>query len=107
MAGVALVGHGVHLALDHELVVVQVPVVGGDPEVIAHVLAADPLLTGHQGLVQLLAVAGADDVGAGVAKELLYRLGQHAYGGGGRLLDKEVPRPSVLECEHQKMKIEG
>lgn len=36
VAGVGLVGHGVNLAFDDELVVVQVPVVGGDAEVFAH-----------------------------------------------------------------------
>ena len=102
MAGVGLVGHGVHLALDHKLVVVQVAVVGGDPEVFAHILAAQALLAGHQRLVQLFAVAGADDVGAGVAEQLLHGLGQIANGGGVRLLDEQVAGVSVLEREHDK-----
>ena len=68
VAGVGLVGHGVDLAFDDELVVVQVPVVGGDAEVFAHVLAAQTFLPGHEGFKELFAVAGADDVGAGVTK---------------------------------------
>lgn len=88
MAGIALVGHSIYLALNHELVVVKIPVVGGDPEVIAHVLAADPLLTGHKSLVQLLAMAGTYNVGACVSEELLHCLGQDADSGGRRLLNE-------------------
>ena len=102
VAGVGLVSHGVHLALDHKLVVVQIAVVGGDPEVFAHILAAQAFLTGHQRLEQLFAVAGADDVGAGVAEQLLHGLGQIANGGGVRLLDEQVAGMSVLEREHDK-----
>lgn len=103
VAGVALVGHGMHLPLDYKLVVVQIPVVGGDTEVIAHVLAADPFLAGHQSLVKLLAMAGADDVGAGVTEELLHGLGQHPDGGGGRFLNKEISWIAVLEGEHHQI----
>ena len=88
MTGVALVGHGVYLALYYKLVIVQVPVVGGDPEVIAHVFAAHHLLTGHQGLVQLFAVAGTYNIGACVSKELLHCLSQDADSGGRRLLNE-------------------
>lgn len=88
VAGVALVGHGMYLALYYELVIVQVPVIGRDPEIIAHVFAADPLLTGHQGLVQLFSVAGTYNVGACVSKELLHCLSQNADSGGRRLLNE-------------------
>ena len=91
------------LALDHELVVVQVAVVGGDAEVVAHVLAAQTLLASHQGLEQLLAVAGADDVGAGVAEELLNSLGQVADGGSVGLLNEQVTGVAVLEGEHNQV----
>ena len=76
MAGVAFICHGVHLALHHELVVVQVTVVGSDTEILPHVLTAETFLTGHESFIQLLAVAGADDVRARVAEELLHSLGQ-------------------------------
>ena len=91
------------LALDHELIIVQVAVVGSDAEVVAHILAAQTLLTGHEGLKQLLAVAGADDVGAGVAEELLNSLGQVADGGSVGLLDEQVTRIAVLEGEHDQI----
>ena len=91
------------LALDHELIIVQVAVVGSDTEVVAHILAAQTLLAGHQGLEQLLAVTGADDVGAGVAEELLNGLGQIADGGSIGLLNEQVTGVAVLEGEHNKI----
>ena len=103
MAGVALVRHGVHLPLDHILVVVQVAVVRRHAVVVAHVLAAQALLAGHEGLVELLAVARADDVRARVAKQFLHRLRQVADGRGVRLLDEQVARVGVLEGEHYQI----
>ena len=103
MAGVGFVGHGMDLALDHELIIVQVAVVGSDTEIVTHVLAAQTLLAGHQGLEQLLAVAGADDVGAGVAEELLDSLGQVADGGSIGLLNEQVTGVAVLEGEHNQI----
>ena len=103
MAGVGLVGHGMYLALDHEFVVVEVAVIRRDAEIVAHILAAQALLAGHEGLVELLAVAGADDLGAGVAEQLLHRLGQVADGGGVRLLDEQVAGVCVLEREHHQI----
>ena len=101
--GVGLIGHGMDLALDHELVVVQVAVVGSNAEVVPHILAAQTLLAGHQGLEQLLAVAGTDDVGAGVAEELLDSLGQVADGGSIGLLNEQVTGVAVLEGEHNQI----
>ena len=103
MAGVALVRHGVHLPFDHVLVVVQVAVVRRHAVVVAHVLAAQALLAGHEGLVELLAVARADDVRARVAKQFLHRLRQVADGRGVRLLDEQVARVGVLEGEHHQI----
>ena len=91
------------LAFDHELIIVQVAVVGSDAEIVAHILAAQTLLTGHQGLEQLLAVAGADDVGAGVAEELLNSLGQIADGGSIGLLNEQVAGIAMLEGEHNQI----
>jgi len=91
------------LALDHELIIVQVAVVGSDAEVVPHILAAQALLAGHQGLEQLLAVTGADDVGAGVAEELLDSLGQIADGGSIGLLNEQVTGVAMLEGEHNQI----
>ena len=91
------------LALDHELIIVQVAVVGGDAEVVTHILAAQTLLAGHQSLEQLLAVTGTDDVGAGVAEELLNSLGQVADGGSVGLLNEQVTGVAVLEGEHNQI----
>ena len=92
-----------YLAFDKVLVVVQVAVVGSDAEIAAHVLAAGALLLGHQRFVQLFAVAGADDAGAGVAKQRLHRLGQVADGGSVRLLDEQVAGVGVLKGEHDQV----
>ena len=91
------------LTLDDELVVVQVAVVGGHAVVTAHVLTAQALLAGHQGLEQLLAVAGADDVRAGVAEQLLHGLGQVTDGGGVGLLDEQIARVCMLKREHDQV----
>ena len=102
MGGVGLVGLGLHLAVDDELVVVQVARVAGDAVVAAHVLGPQALLAGHEGLEELLAVAGADDLGAHAAEDLLHGLGEVADRGGRRLLDEQVAGVGVLEGElHQ------
>ena len=102
VGGVGLVGLGLHLAVHDELVVVQVARVAGHAVVAAHVLGPQALLAGHEGLVELLAVAGADDLGAHAAEDLLHGLGEVADRGGGRLLDEQVAGVGVLEGElHQ------
>jgi len=60
-AGIGIVGHRLHLALDDELVAAEVAVAGGYPVVVARIFAAQALFAGHQGLVQLLAVVRADE----------------------------------------------
>ena len=102
VGGVGLVGLGLNLAVDDELVVVQVARVAGDAVVAAHVLGAQSLLAGHEGLEELLAVAGADDLGAPAAEDLLHGLGEVADGRRRRLLDEQVAGVGVLEGElHQ------
>lgn len=102
MGRIGLVGLGVHLALHEELVVIQVARVGVHAEVLAHVLGAQALLAGHERLVELLAVAGADHLSAHATEDLLHGLGEVADGGGRRLLDEQVAGVGVLEGElHQ------
>ena len=102
VGGVGLVGLGLHLAVDDELVVVEVARVAGHAVVAAHVLGAQALLAGHEGLEELLAVAGADDLGAHAAEDLLHGLGEVADGRRRRLLDEQVAGVGVLEGElHQ------
>ena len=103
MAGVGLVRHGMYLALDHELVVVQVTVIRSNTEVMAHILATQTFLTGHQGLEQFLTVTGSDDVRASVTEQLLDSFGQIADGRGIRLLNEEVAGVSMLEGEHDQI----
>ena len=98
------------VALREELVVVEVPGVARDAEVVAAVLRAQHLLAGHEGLVELLAVARADDPDLGLAVfrvnpriHLLEGLRQHIEGGGGSLLDEEVPVAAVLEGVHHEI----
>ena len=97
--GVGLVGLGLHLAVHDELVVVEVARVAGHAVVAAHVLGAQALLAGHEGLEELLAVAGADHLGANAAEDLLHGLGEVADGGGRGLLDEQVAGVGVLEGE--------
>ena len=102
VGGVGLVGLGLHLAVHDELVVVQVARVAGHAVVAAHVLGPQSLLAGHEGLEELLAVAGADHLGAHAAEDLLDGLGEVADGGRRRLLDEQVAGVGVLEGElHQ------
>lgn len=102
VGGVGLVGLGLHLAVDDELVVVEVARVAGHAVVAAHVLGPQALLAGHEGLEELLAVAGADDLGAHAAEDLLHGLGEVADGRRRRLLDEQVAGVGVLEGElHQ------
>ena len=68
-----------------------------------HVLAAQTLLTGHQGLEQLLAVTGADDVRAGIAEQLLDSLSQIADSGSIRLLDEQITGICMLESEQDQI----
>ena len=48
-------------------------------------------------------MAGADDVRAGVAEQLLHGLGQVADGGSVALLNEQVARVRVLEREHDQV----
>ena len=99
VGGVGLVRLGPHVALDEEAVVVEVTRVAGHAVVVAHVVCAQALLAGHERLVELLAVAGADHLGAHMSEDLLDRLGQVSDGGGRGLLDEQVAGVGVLEGE--------
>ena len=48
-------------------------------------------------------MAGADDVRAGVAEQLLHGLGQVADGGGVGLLDEQIARVCMLKREHDQV----
>lgn len=95
------------LAIDEILVVIEVPVVRRDAVVAAQVLGVGHLLAGQQGLVELFAVAGADDLDLVVrSKQLAYGQGQVADGRGRRLLHKGVALLGVGEgVEHQVHRI--
>ena len=92
-----------NFALDHELVIVQVTIVGSNAEVVAHILAAQTLLAGHQSLKQLLAVTSANNVCAGIAEQLLDSFCQITNGRSVRLLDEQVTRIAMLEGKHNKI----
>ena len=83
------------------LVVVEPPVVGGDPVEVTHVDGFGALLVGEEGLVHLFAVADADDLDVFflAAEELAdgFRLGPDGAGGG--FFDEEVAVFAVLEGE--------
>ena len=88
MAGVGLVRLGGDLALYHKLIIVEVAAVRRYAEVIAHVLGTKSFFFGYQRFIELLAVAGVDNLDFdnldyGISKQLLKtnkrRYGQHFY----------------------------
>ena len=97
--GIGLVRLGPHVALDEEAVIVKVARVAGNAIVVAHVLGAQALLAGHECLIELLAVAGADNLGSHMSEDLLDRLGQVSDRGSRGLLDEQVAGVGVLEGE--------
>ena len=110
MAVVVLYPGDVLAALPEELVVVQVARVAGDAVVAAHVDGAGHLLAGHEGLVQLLPVARADDPHLGLAVlrvnsgvDLLQRPGEGVQCGRWCLLHEQVPVVAVLEGVHHQV----
>ena len=103
VARVGFVGLGLHFAVNHELIVIEVAGIARDAVVAAHVLGAQALLTGHKRLEELLAVAGADHLGAHAAENFLDRLGEVADGRCGRLLDEQIARVCVLEGEFDQI----
>ena len=92
-----------YLALDDKLIVIQIAVIGGNAEIVSHILAAQAFLTGHKRFKQLLAMARADDIRTGIAEQLLNRLGKIADGGRVCLLDEQIAGISVLECKHDQI----
>ena len=96
MRGIALLSLGHDLSFHEVLVIVQVPVIRCHTEILPHIFGTEPLFPRHQRLIQLLAMAGSDDIGTGIAKELLHSLRQVTDGGSIRLLDKEIPRVGMM-----------
>lgn len=93
------------LALINELAVVEVAPIGWHAEVVAHVLGTGHLLAApQQRLVELLAVAGADDIHRvlGLAHQAGHRIVQRLDGRGRRLLHEDVTVVAMLEgVQHQ------
>ena len=98
-------GVAVFVAFVEVLVVVQPPVVGGDPVKVAHVDGFGALLVGEEGLVHFLTVADADDLDVFflAAEELAdgFRLGPDGAGGG--LLNEQVAVLAVLKGEEHQV----
>ena len=104
VAVVVLNAGDVLAAVLEELVVVQVTRVAGNPVVAAHVYRARHLLPRDEGLVELLAVPGADDLHLRLAVlrvdlgvYLLQRLRQRGQGRRRGLLHEQVAVVAVLE----------
>ena len=104
VAVVVLDARDVLAALLKVLVVVQVARVAGNAVVVAHVDGTGHLLSGHQSLVELLAVTGADDPDFGLTVlrihlgvYLLQSLRKGDKRGRGGLLDEQVAVVAVLE----------
>ena len=103
MTRIGLVAFGQDASFDVELVVVERPSVGRDPEVVPHIDGPEPFFAGHERLVELLAVSGADDARFGLAEEFHHALGEVADRRGVRLLDKEVAGLRMLERERDEI----
>ena len=104
MAVVVLDARDVLAALPEELVVVQVARVAGNAVVVPHVYRTGHLLSGHQSLVELLAVTGTDYSHFGFAVfgvhfriYLLQGLCKGGQRGGRGLLYEQVAVVAVLE----------
>ena len=68
----------------------------------SHIGAAQSFLSGHQGFVELFAVAGADDIRPRIPEELLHCLRQYPDRGSIGFLNEEVARIAVFKSkEHQ------
>ena len=103
VGGVSLVRLGLHIALNEEAVIVEVARVTGNAIIISHVLGTQALLASHERLVEFLTMAGADDLGAHVTKDLLDGLGKITDGGCRGLLHEEVAGIRVLKCKLDKI----
>ena len=68
MAGISLISHCVDLPGYNKLVIVQVAVICGNTEVVAHILTTKPLFTGQQGLVKFFAMTSTNDTSAGITE---------------------------------------
>ncbi len=88
-----------------ELVVVEAAVVGGHAVEVAQVDSLGALLVGQQRLVELFAVADADDLDVLLAasEELADGLGLRGDGAGGSLLHQDVAVLAVLEGEEHQV----
>ena len=91
--------------LGEEFIVVEAAVVGGDPVEVPHVLRLGAFLVGEEGLVELFAVADADDpdVLLFAAEQLAHRLRLGLDGAGGGLLDKEVAVLAVFKGKEDEI----
>ena len=103
MAGIGLVSLSQNAALNIELVVIQAAAVRADAKIMAHIGAAQTLFPGHESLVQLFAVAGANDLLLGLSKSLHHTVGQIANRGGVGLLDKQIARFGMIKGESYKV----
>ena len=99
VARIGLLGLRLDFSLHKELVVVQIAVVCRHAEVVPHIFRAESLLARHQRFVQLLAVARADDIRAGIAEKPLDALGKVADRAGICFLDEQVAGIGVLKGE--------
>ena len=110
---VGVEGGGDLLPLDEVLVIVEVAGVGWDAEVVAHVDRLRHVFASDQRLVELLAVACADDLDLGLhgllaqlgalLRELENRLRERLDGGRGRLLDEQVAVLAVFPGEEDEI----
>ena len=98
-------GAAVRVPLGEEFIVVETAVVGGDPVKVPHVLRLGALLVGEEGLIELLAVADADDADVLLfaAEQLAHRLRLGLDGAGGGLLNEEVAVLSVFKSEEHQI----
>ena len=110
VAVVVLDGRDLLVSLHEELVVVQIPRVARDAEIVTHVDSPGHLLPGHEGLVQLLPVPRADDLHlrlpvfrVDLRVDLLQGRGEGVQGGRRGLLHEQVAVVAVSERVHHQV----
>ncbi len=98
-------GDGFDVAFGEVFVVVEGAVVGGDAVEIAQVFGLGAFFLGEEGLIDLFAMADADDLDLGLvaAEEFADGFGLGLDSAGGGFLDEDVAVLAVLEGEEDEV----
>ena len=90
MRCISFVSLGVYCTLNVELIIVQTTRIRSNAIVMAHVNASQHFLTGYKRLVELLAMAGTDDLLLGFPEDFHHAVSKIANGARVSLLDEQI-----------------